>query len=343
MLTHLPLISPSCCRSAGRVCVSSLAPGLTFARLTHSHSYNRTHPSTSQEYRAKLKPGLKAGAGNVDNRIKELQTSIRAHEAQLTRLRDFLAPHGFQGDSSSVDDGQRFKSEAPSPSPSSVGSPMAGDDSQTDGGGINGLEPPASASSSHSRRPQQSDMGDVLGSTPLKPLSFDGFLGPPPGSTPTSLHPTLLDQHLPPPSHLFPIPAGRSSQQPLHQPNHQQHQKQQQQQHQLLGPSHPASQQQQQQQLPHNAPFASPQTAAETLLGLSGNNFMNGNEANFGASGSVAGSFSQATGPSTGRAADDVHMRESNDVCVQSACRPPSRASVADDSASLLHIAASNS
>lgn len=136
--------------------------------------------------------------------------------------------------------------------------------------------------------------------TPLKPLSFDGLLGPTPGSTPSaSLHSTLLDQHLPPPSQLFPFPASRGPQQP------------QQPQQQNIGAIHPFSSQQQQQ----NAPFASPQTAAETLLGLSGNNFMNGNEASFGVQGPAAGPFSQATGSSTGRV-DDVHMREPGDVYV---------------------------
>jgi hypothetical protein len=175
---------------------------------------------------------------------------------------------------------------------------MARDDDGNAGNGS--LDPPASTSSSLSHRRQQPAMSGLTGLTPLKPLSFDGMLGPPPGSTPSSssLHPTLLEQHLPPPSQLFSMPSGRSSQQS--QPQQQQH-------------PHGLPPQQQQ-----NAPFASPQTAAETLLGLSGSSFMNGNDANLGASVSAAGSFSQATGPSTGRP-DDVHMREPGDVCVDSA------------------------
>lgn len=231
------------------------------------------HFCASQEYRAKLKPGLKvrsepfslpskqtdcrphslhqAGAGNVDNRLKDLTALVETQAHHLNLLSSFLVPHGFPGLQSPLV--VKDESRSPQENQLDLGGSSAGgmDPSSTSSGGVY-------SSLGLSTRSRDGD-----GQEPVEMLSV--------GSSSTATNPALL----PLPHPLYTL--GLNSQQ--------QHQQQQ-------------------------HPFASPHTAAETLLGLSGSSFMSGSQAEFGGGGGLTGA-----GPSRLRQ-EDVSMSENGNVYV---------------------------
>lgn len=195
---------------------------------------------------------LQAGAGNVDNRLKDLTALVETQAHHLNLLSNFLVPHGFPGLKSPL----VVKDESHSPQEHQL------DLGESAGAGV--MDPPSTSSGGmYSSMGLSTRSRDGDGQEPVEMMSV--------GSSSTATNSALL----PPPHPLYTL--GLTSQQ-------------------------------QQQQQQH--PFASPHTAAETLLGLSGSSFISGSQAEFG-----GGGASMGAGPSRLRQ-EDVLVSENGNVYV---------------------------